>query len=318
MTSRTLEFVLVFILLVNLGIVTHSFIEVHSTKQPVSPLPAGKVLGTQLSFYSNDLWKPSLEKIKPSSQPAPEITAKSALVVDLSTNDVIYEKNSKVQQPVASTVKILTAIVALETLKPTNVIKVSGQAAKVGEDFMGLTAGEKLTLEDLLYGLLLPSGNDASVTIAEGIAGSEDKFTQLMNEKAKILGAVDSKFINSSGLEKDNVEQYSTAADLAIISKYAWKNFGLFRQIVGTKYYEIPYNAEHKYFYLENQTNLLSTYPGVRGIKPGFTPAAGLCLVTLAENGGHQILAVVLGATDRRGDMEKLLNYSFATQGVHI
>ena len=315
--SRNLGIGLAFFLFVNLIFASLSFLNSRNIKQPLSPLPVGKVLGTQLFFYGNNIWKPDLDNVKLSGIPKPEISAKSALVVDITTNDIIYAKNPKVQQSVASTVKILTALVSLETLKPTDVITVSDRAAKTGEDFMGLAAGEKLTLEDLLYGLLLPSGNDAAEAIAEGAAGTSSQFIELMNKKAQILGAVNSKFVNPSGLE-GNGAHYSTAEDLAIISKYAWDNFSLFRQIVGTKYYEIPYSPEHKYFYLENQTNLLGTYPGVRGIKPGFTPQAGLCLVTLADNGGHQILGIVLGSADRRGDMEKLLNYSFAVQGVQI
>ena len=326
MISQVLKFILVGFLIFNLGVTAFTFL----TPKPesfASPVSGGQVLGAQFFFYSTNLWKPNIELIKESSLSPPQINAKSALVVDLTTNEVLYAKNSKEKLPVASTVKILTAVVALEHLKPSKVLTVSETASKVGEDFMGLTPDEKLTLEELLYGLLLPSGNDAAAAIAEGVAGSVSRFVDLMNTKAQILGAVDSKFVNPSGLEGDG-EHYSTAADLAIISKYAWENFAEFRRIVGTKYHEIAYAAgtesagdytpEHKYFYLENQTNLLGTYPGVKGIKPGFTPEAGLCLVTLAENGGHQILGVVLGATDRRGDMEKLLNYSFAAQGVQI
>jgi len=99
---------------------------------------------------------------------------------------------------------------------------------------------------------------------------------------------------------------------LAVIARWAWVNFPLFRQIVATPNIVLPYSADHKYLYLENQTNLLTSYPGVKGIKPGYTPEAGLCLVTLAERGNHQILGVVLGSDDRRGDMEMLLDYSFA------
>lgn len=288
-------------------------------KQDLSLLSgAPKVLGAQAQFfYSANQWRPDLGNILPSSLATPEISAKSALVVDLTTSKVLFAKNPKQKLPIASTLKILTAVVALENLKPDHVITISEKAAKTGEDFMGLTASEKLTLEELLYGLLLSSGNDAAEAIAEGVVGTSAKFVELMNSKAAILGAVDSKFVNPSGLEGEG-EHYSTAVDLAVISKYAWENSRLFRRIVGTKYYEIPYTPEHKYFFLENQTNLLGTYPGVKGIKPGYTPEAGLCLVTLAENGGHTILAVILGSENRRDEMAKLLDYSFETLGVKI
>ena len=277
-----------------------------------------KILGVQTQlFYSANIWQPDLENVLIYPLPQPEISAKSALVVDLTTDKVIFAKNPKQKLPVASTLKILTAVVALEFAAPNKVITVSEKAAKTGEDFMGLTASEKLTLEELLYGLLLPSGNDAAEAISEDVVGTKAKFVELMNKKAKILGATESKFVNPTGLEGDG-EHYSTSFDMATISKYAWENFPIFRKIVGARYYEIPYTPEHKYFFLENQTNLLGTYPGVKGIKPGFTPEAGLCLVTLAENGGHTILAVILGSENRRDEMAKLLDYSFETLGVKI
>lgn len=275
------------------------------------------VFGNFTKFpYSANIWFPK-NGLYPSAVPKPEISAKAALVVDLTNGDILFAKNEYEKLKVASTVKILTAGVALERKNPQDSFIISERAAKIGEDFMGISAGEKLSLEKLLYGLLLPSGNDAAEAIAEGVSQTSSDFVALMNEKADLLGAKNSKFVNPSGLEGDG-DDYSTAYDMALISRWAWVNFPLFRKVVGTKYYEIPYTPEHKYFYLENQTNLLGTYPGVKGIKPGYTPAAGLCLVTLAENGEHEILGVVLGSSDRRGDMEKLLNYSFSTLGIQI
>jgi len=288
----------------------------------ISPLSGSKsptVLGSEAKpfFYSNNIWLPDDKEILPSRYQKPEISAKAALVVDLSTDKILYAKNDHERLSVASTLKIMTATVALERKNPNDIFTVSEKAAKTGEDFMGISAGEKYTLEELLYGLLLPSGNDAAVAIAENIAGTESEFVRLMNDKAKLLGAKDTNFVNATGLQGDS-EHYSTAYDMAIIARYAWVNFPLFRQIVGTFSYEIPYSKDHKYLYFENQTNLLRTYPGVKGIKPGFTPEAGLCLVTLAENGGHQILGVILGSNDRRGEMQMLLDYSFSTLGVKI
>jgi D-alanyl-D-alanine carboxypeptidase (penicillin-binding protein 5/6) len=301
-----------------------SLAQVYRPKQKeiISPLSENKslvVLGSEVKpfFYSTNVWLPDDKEILPSRYQRPEISAKAALVVNLSTDKIFYAKNDHERLPVASTLKIMTATVALERKNPNDIFTVSENAAKVGEDFMGITVGEKYTLEELLYGLLLPSGNDAAVAIAENIAGTESEFVRLMNEKTKLLGAKDTKFINTTGLQGDG-EHYSTAYDMAIIARYAWVNFPLFRQIVGTFSYEIPYSKDHKYLYFENQTNLLRTYPGVKGIKPGFTPEAGLCLVTLAENGGHQILGVILGSNDRRGEMQMLLDYSFSTLGIKI
>lgn len=287
------------------------------TNKPISAvarLETG-INGTFINFpWSSNLWFPS-----PGSTdiklPKPNISGKSAFVVDLKIGKVLFAKNEHEPAPIASTVKILTAGVALERKKSSDIFMVSDNATKIGEDFMGISAGEKLTLEELLYGLLLPSGNDAAEAIVEGVSGSRADFVTLMNEKAKLLGANNSKFVNPSGLEGDG-EHFSTAYDLTLISRWVWTSFPLFREIVGTKYFELPYSENHKYFYLENQTNLLGTYPGVKGIKPGYTPEAGLCLVTLAERDGHEILGVVLGSQDRRGDMEKLLNYSFSTLGI--
>lgn len=313
-----------FFFLIVLILFLFSFTRPQSFKQKelVSPLSNSQepsVLGSNVHpfLYSTNIWLPDEKNIISSALPQPEISAKSAFVVDLTTNKILYAKNQHQKLPVASTLKIMTAIIALERRDPQDIFTVSENAAKIGEDFMGISAGEKYTLEELLYGLLLPSGNDAAVAIAENVAGSHTRFVELMNEKAKLLGAKDTKFVNATGLQGDG-EHYSTAYDLAVIARYAWVNFPLFRQIVGTFSYEIPYTKDHKYLYFENQTNLLSTYPGVKGIKPGYTPEAGLCLVTLAENGKHQVLAVLLGSQDRRGEMKKLLDYSFSALGIKI
>ncbi len=246
------------------------------------------------------------------------LPARSALSVNYDSGETLFEKNPERELPVASIVKIMTALVALEKADPVTDYIVSDNAAKVGENSMGLTAGEKLTLKELLYGLMLPSGNDAAVTIAEGVAGSEDKFVTLMNQEAQILGLKNTKFINSSGLDIDGEDQYSTAADLAVIARYAWNKYPLFREITSTYHEYLGATDSHKAFDLYNDTNLLTTYPGVKGIKPGFTWNAGLCLVTYAENNGKKVLAVILGSDDRRGEMKELLDYSFNKLGVHV
>lgn len=283
-----------------------------------SPLPkaAESILGEKSDsfFYSENLWLPQDVVTLPGVN-LPQVTAEAVYVIDITGDKVLYAKNVHERRPIASTVKIMTAAIALERAKPIEVFTVSENAAKIGEDFMGATAGERYTLSELLYGLLLPSGNDAAEVLAEGVGGSRANFVKLMNEKASLLGLRDTKFVNPSGLDGDG-EHYSSAYDLAVIAHYAWVNFPLFRQVVGTYDIVLPYSDDHKYLYLQNQTNLLTSYPGVKGIKPGYTPDAGLCLVTLAERDEHQVLGVILGSTDRRGDMEMLLDYSFATLGV--
>ena len=165
---------------------------------------------------------------------------------------------------------------------------------------------------------MLVSGNDAAITIAEGIAGNEDSYVAMMNDKARFLGLNNTLFINASGLDEDGRKQYTTTYDLATIAHYAWQNYSDFQKIVSTEHEVIEASDRHKQFDLYNDTNLLTSYPGVRGIKPGFTWEAGLCLVTYAENNGKRLLGAILGSDDRRGEMKELLDFGFAKYGIHI
>ena len=196
----------------------------------LSPIP--KIFGISGSYVVNN-WFPrnSLSVRKASNF---SLFARSALLVDPDSGEVIYQKDAKARLPVASVVKIMTALVALERGQLSDVYTVSEKASKVGENSMSLTAGEKLTLEELLYGLMLVSGNDAAVTIAEGVAQSEEKFVELMNEQAKRLGIGDTKFVNASGLDDDNKPQYSTAYDMAVITRFLWENYPVIRMITNT------------------------------------------------------------------------------------
>ena len=248
----------------------------------------------------------------------PYLSAKSAILVNYDTGDVLYAKNAKDRLPAASTIKIMTTLLALENANLADKFRVSASAASVGENSMGLIEGERLTVEELLYGMMLVSGNDAAVTVAEGIAGGEENFVAMMNQKAKSIGLDDTLFVNATGLDEDGRVQYSTAYDLATMARYTWKNYGEFRKIASTDHITLEQNSSHKAFDLYNDTNLLTTYPGVRGIKPGFTWEAGLCLITYAENGGKRLLAVILNSEDRRGEMVELLDYGFAKYGIHV
>jgi len=271
----------------------------------------------QRAFKSyRELWKVDVSEVLQSELTPPVVRAEAALLVDISTDTVLFSKNPHQRRPVASTLKIMTATVALERGRFDQKIGISKRAAEVGEDMMGVSAGECYTLEELLYGLLLPSGNDAAEAIAEGLTGGRrELFIDWMNAKAWELGLEDTRFVNPSGLDGDG-EHYSTAYDLLVMTRYALKSFPRFRKIVATTDYEIPYSPDHKYLYLQNQTNLLRTYPGVFGVKPGWTPRAGLCLVTAAARGDHTLVGVVLGSPDRRGDMELLLDYGFVVLGL--
>jgi D-alanyl-D-alanine carboxypeptidase (penicillin-binding protein 5/6) len=279
-----------------------------------SPIP--KVFGVS-SPQSSNSWFP----FKPQVIKKPydlSLGAKSALIVDYDSGEILYSKDHKLRLPVASTIKIMTALVALENAELDDVFVVSDRASSVGENSMGLVAGERLTLKELLYGLMLVSGNDAAVVIAEGISGSEEEFVGLMNRKAQEIGLLDTVFINASGLDEDGRSQFSTAYDMTVIARYVWAKFPVFGKITSTDHVYFEANQNHKAFDLYNDTNLLTTYPGVRGIKPGFTWEAGLCLVTYAENEGKRIIGVILGSDDRRGEMKELLDFGFAVNGIEI
>lgn len=248
----------------------------------------------------------------------PYLSAKSAILVNYDTGDVLYAKGAKDRLPAASTIKIMTALIALENANIADKFRVSANAASVGENIMGLSEGEWLTVEQLLYGMMLVSGNDAAIAIAEGIADNEQAFVNLMNERAKSLGISDTVFVNASGLDVDEKTQYTSSFDLATIARYSRENYPLFRTITSSEKKFIEQTSEHKSYELVNDTNLLTTYPGVRGIKPGFTWEAGWCLVTYAENKGKKLIGVILGSQDRRGEMKELLDYGFGKYGIKV
>jgi D-alanyl-D-alanine carboxypeptidase (penicillin-binding protein 5/6) len=313
--KKFVVFLCFIILLGFLGFVSYSvYTKTLDNKGPiVSPVPDFLTAFINRQVSSLNLWLPSLKnKISVSFQ-SPEISAQSALVYDTTTKKVLYSKNPKEKLPMASLTKIMTAVIALENKRRDDAYVVT-QNDLVGEDSMGLSAGETLTLSDLLYGLILNSGNDAAEVLAQNFPG-RDFFIKAMNDKVKSLGLSDTNFTNPTGLEGDG-KQYITAYDLLVITDYALSNFPLFDQVVSTFDYDIPYTSQHKAFYLENQTNLLTSYPGVKGVKTGYTPEAGLCLVTYLDYSGHKIIGVVLGSGDRRGEMIELLDYSLKSEGI--
>ncbi len=270
-----------------------------------------------LTYFKNhqvetlDLWFPQKS---PRDENSLNITAKSTLLYDLTTNKILYSKNPNEKLPMASLTKIMTAVIALEN-KKTNDRYVVSQKDLVGEDSMGLSAGEVLSLNELLYGLILTSGNDAAETVAENFPGGRSAFIKAMNDKAKALGLTNTNFTNPTGLEGDG-PQHTTAYDLLVITKYALTRFPIFDDVVSTFDYNIPQSDTHKAFYLENETNLLTTYPGVKGVKTGYTPEAGLCLATYLNYEGHQIIGVILNSDNRRGEMKDLLDYGLKTLNI--
>ncbi|MCM0760067.1 D-alanyl-D-alanine carboxypeptidase [Sporomusa sphaeroides DSM 2875] len=239
----------------------------------------------------------------------PELTAKSAIVIEASTGKVLYSKNAAEQRYPASTTKIMTLITALEYGKLDDVVTASDQAAGTEGSSLWLTAGERLTLLDMLYGVMLVSGNDATVAVAEHISGSVENFAKQMTAKAHAIGAVNSNFTNSSGLPDE--QHYSTAHDLAKITAYGYKN-QLFAQIVSTQHKVIPWPGKDHDRDLYNENKMLWLYDGANGVKTGYTDAAGRCLVSAANRNGIQIIAVVLDSEHMWDDSIKLLDYGFS------
>jgi D-alanyl-D-alanine carboxypeptidase (penicillin-binding protein 5/6) len=248
---------------------------------------------------------------QPSMSAPPVINAKAGYLVDLTTNELLFSKNPDLRVPVASLQKIVTAMVALDHLDPNDYVSVSATASSREPDSMGLFPGEKLTVKQLLYGLLLVSGNDAATALAEKVSGTETQFTDLMNQKAVSLGLGDSKFINSNGLDEGH--QYSSAFNMAAFSVHLLENYPLLSDIVASREMSFPYTVtemeNHKDYYVYNTSPLLDM-EGFLGIKPGYTPEAGLCLISLIERNDHRYLIVVLGSEDRKGDSEALLDFA--------
>jgi len=278
-----------------------------------SPIPDFLMLNKNNQVTLLDFWTPVV-KTQGSSGDLPDLTAQSVLMYDLTENKVLYEKDPNVPHPMASLTKIMTAVIAIENPKPDDEYAVT-KADIVGSDSMGVNPGETYSLEDLLYGLVLHSGNDAAEVLANNYPGGREAFIEAMNNKAKALGMLNTHYSNPSGLQGDG-EQYTTTYDLLILTKYALEHYPLFAQVVSTVSYDIPQTSDHAEIDLDNETNLLTTYPGVKGVKDGYTPEAGLCLVTYLDYGGHKIIGVILNSQNRRGEMKELLDYSLKSVGV--
>ena len=235
------------------------------------------------------------------------ISAKAYILMEQSTGTVIVEKNSNVKMKPASTTKILTAICAIENSRLTDIVTVSKKAAYQEGSSVYLKPGDQISMEDLVYGLMLNSGNDAAVAIAEHISDDTEKFSFVMNNKAKDIGAVNSNFKNPNGLDDD--DHYVTAYDLALITSYALNN-DKFKNIVASKSKIISdKNGVKKY--LSNHNKMLHLYDGCIGVKTGFTKKSGRTLVTAARRNGVNLVAVTLNAPDDWDDHKKLLDEGF-------
>ncbi|GHO46477.1 D-alanyl-D-alanine carboxypeptidase family protein [Ktedonospora formicarum] len=254
----------------------------------------------------------------------PVIGSKIAYLMDSDTGNMLANINGQTRVPMASTTKVMTAILTIDRANLNQIVTVTqkdvDEAVKNNGSNAQLVVGDKIRLKDMLYALMLPSGDDAAMAIAETVAGSQEKFVDLMNSYAKQLKLQNTHYINADGLTyvgpdgKANPNHYTTGEDLVKLARYAMSN-PLFAQIVELQRYILPASGEHHAYVWETTNNMLSSYAGLTGIKTGFTGEAGYCLVFSAYSSGHRLIGAILGAKDdveRVKDAKALLDWGFA------
>jgi D-alanyl-D-alanine carboxypeptidase (penicillin-binding protein 5/6) len=241
-----------------------------------------------------------------------KLSARSAILVDADTGKVLWGRYVHRRLHVASTTKIMTALVAMERLGPRSVVKVDKAVRRVPPITEGLRPGERVQAWKLFYGLLLYSGNDDALALAVAAGGTRSRFVALMNEKAHALGMRETHFRSPSGLlDRDN---YSTSWDMAALTRYALWN-ARFRAIVRTRIKRVPWSKPIGEKIYVNKNHLLGSYRGADGVKTGWTTLAKHCLVASARRDGVHLIAVILGSNDSYKDVRKLLDFGFATRG---
>jgi serine-type D-Ala-D-Ala carboxypeptidase (penicillin-binding protein 5/6) len=247
--------------------------------------------------------------------PDEDLTARAAVLMDAATGKILYQKEPDLRLPPASTTKIMTAILTLESGRSfQETLPVSKEATRVPASKLYLRPGQSVSIQELLYGIMLASANDASMVLAEGIAGSVERFAELMTKKAHDIGATNSNFTNPHGLTA--ADHYSSAKDLAIIFRYAMKN-ATFREIVQTKFSSVSTTAVlrkkvvPRRISVRNHNRLLWNFDGALGGKTGYTHAAQKCFVGAVQRNGTTLIVAILGARDQWGDTKHLLEYGF-------
>ncbi len=264
-------------------------------------LAADRIAGVSLAEAPADL-----------AAAAPDLNAQSGTVIAPDGRE-LWARDSDTRRAMASTTKIMTAVVVLENATLTDEITVSSNAASVGESSSGLSVGDTMTVEKMLEALLVKSGNDAAIVLAEHVAGSEDGFVEMMNAKADDLGLADTRYQNPHGLDEAN--HFTTARDLAVLAQFAMGNDD-FRRVVALE--ETTISGRGGDYTLESSNLLLGELEGANGIKTGWTGKAGYCLVASAERSGIELIAVVLGSRSEQSrfdEAEELLNWGFSHYG---
>ncbi len=280
------------------------------------------ILQTNISAYEIEeetdyIWlQEEIQNASTHSVSEPHLSSRYAVVLDRNSKTVLFAKNENTRVPMASTTKIMTAIVLLENLGVNNnftldtQVEVCKEAGAIGGSRLGINTGNKITINDLLYGLLLCSGNDTAIQIAVSIGGTVENFANLMNKKAEELGLKDTHFVTPHGLDKP--EHYTTAYELALIADYAL-GIEKIAKVVNTKTYTVNINGNSKT--INNTNELLGYLNGVNGVKTGFTNGAGRCLVTSVDRNGFNIITVVLGADTKKirtKDSISLIEYTYS------
>ena len=238
-----------------------------------------------------------------------QVSAKSAVVINAATGNILFQKNANEKLPMASTTKIMTALILAEQPDLTKTIVTTAEMVTVEGSSMGLLPGDTVSFYALLCGMLLASGNDAANTTAIVLSGSIEKFAELMNQKAKEIGMLNTNFVTPSGLDDEN--HYSTAYDMALLAKYALNN-EKFAEVAASVSKTVSYGNPPYKRTLTNHNKLLKIYDGAVGVKTGFTKKSGRCLVSAAERDSGRIIAVTLNAPDDWDDHTNMLNFGFS------
>lgn len=240
-----------------------------------------------------------------------DISAHSAILVEAESGKVVFEKNAYEKRSMASTTKIMSALLCIESGNLDEHFIVDSEAIKVEGSSMGLVEGDIVTKRDLCYGMLLPSGNDAANAAAVKVAGSVDSFVTMMNKKAEEIGLLNTHFVTPSGLDDNTDEHYSTAYDMAMLTREALKN-ETFAQMCSEKSVCLEYGNPPYRRWLSNSNKLLDTCDGVNGVKTGFTDKAGRCLVSSCERDGVKLICVTLNASNDWQDHNRMYNYGYS------
>ena len=250
----------------------------------------------------------------PEPDEPPELTAEAWILYDADADVVLASKNATEERPMASVTKIMTALVVADNAELDEKVRISEKAANVGESEIGLYAGERWIVKDLLAGLLIRSGNDAAMALAEHVGGSEEGFADMMNAKAEELGLEHSHFVNPHGL--DDPEHYTSAADLVTMAEAALERPYLSR-LARTRLVSFTPSPNGVARRAQTTNRLLGVYPGVVGLKTGYTGRAGLVLVSVLEQGDRTLIAVVMGSEGHFDDTRELLDYGARTLTIH-